>query len=144
MHLVPFALTFAFASLIPVAAPQQPMEASLAIGYRQGKIDFKLAAVAVDGGGMRASATGASEPLEPGADATGGQMSRPWQQKPAFDSGVQVADGATGGKQDATVAVADVDAPIARCGVKNSLVDTLARSAAHSPAATWRSSAART
>ena len=112
MHLVPFALTFAFASLIPVAAPQQPLQASLGIGYRTGKIDFKLAAVAADMTAQRAAQAIASEPLAPAADATGGQASRPWPQKPAFDSGVQVADGATGGKQDATVAVADVEAPI--------------------------------
>lgn len=131
MHLVPVAITFAVASLIPVAAPQQPLQASLGIGYRTGKIDFKLAAVAADMTALRAAQAGASEPLEepmagivvavgddtaaskpldPSGDATRATASRPLQQKPAFDGGVQVADGAAGSAKDATVAVADAEA----------------------------------
>ena len=130
MHLVPVAITFAVASLIPVAAPQQPLQASLGIGYRTGKIDFKLAAVAADMTAQRAAQaiasepleepmagivvavgdeTAASKPLDPSGDATRA-ASRPLQQKPAFDGGAQVADGSASSAKDATVAVADAEA----------------------------------
>lgn len=109
MQLVAFAVSFAIASLIPAEVPQQPLQASLGIAYRPGKIDFQLAAVLRD---AVLDAERAIPPvLTPGGDVLGPVV---------FDA---TAAGSDGKRDPAVDATGTADATGSRPQLLDSAVD---------------------